>query len=174
MAKKRSAGVLVMTEFPGMGLVAVLQRRGEFNHEKMGPESYPGGCQLTAHGGMEDSEAPFDTIFREALEEMGAPFGVAVGAALSGSLVNAPRLNYINTDEKEVYSYGQKMNPDFLKSIKLGPSSGGVVLVTKERASKIRNLKEFTREEGVDQLSIIAMFLDDKVAVLKAFKYFAS
>lgn len=171
MAKKRSAGLLVMTELPGIGLVATLQRRGEFNHEKMGAESYAGGCQLTAHGGMEDGESPFNTICREAAEELGPVFAAQVEALLR--LNDAQQLNHVDLDEKEVFSYGVKMTPNFLKTLQLGPSSGGIVLATKERAAAIRNLKEFTKEGGVDQRSIIAMFPDDRDTVLKGFEFFS-
>lgn len=60
-----------MTELPKLGLVAVLQRRGEFNHEKLEKilkgedqdefgESFPGGCNLTVWGGMKENETPVD------------------------------------------------------------------------------------------------------------------
>ncbi|GEM_PF-350157 len=69
--KRRVTGLLIMTELPNYGLVAVLQRRGEFNHEKMGPESFPGAMQLTVWGGVEESESMPGALFREIQEEMG-------------------------------------------------------------------------------------------------------
>lgn len=85
--KRRMVGLLVMTEMPDGELVAVLQRRGEFNHEKLEgilshkrpvsagwSESFPGGYSLTVWGGMEDGETSIQAMIREVQEEMGQEF----------------------------------------------------------------------------------------------------
>lgn len=72
--KKRSVGLLVITHVNSIGLVAVLQRRGEFNHETMAPETYSGACQLTAHGKVEVGEFFVDALLREVREELGLKF----------------------------------------------------------------------------------------------------
>lgn len=40
----------------------------------MGPESFPGACQLTVWGGVEDNETPFRAMLREIEEEIGGIF----------------------------------------------------------------------------------------------------
>ena len=57
---KKSVGLVVMTMLPKKDgskvLAAILQRRGTFNTEKMEPESWPGCCQVTCHGRLEEGE----------------------------------------------------------------------------------------------------------------------
>lgn len=57
MSIKKSVGLVILAEMLGENgtLVAVLQRRGKRNFEEGGkPESWPGGCQVTAHGTLEE------------------------------------------------------------------------------------------------------------------------
>lgn len=63
--KKFRVGLVVLTEIPSLGLVAVLQARGPFNLKKMAPESYPGICEITVFGNpVPDSENFFPELWQ--------------------------------------------------------------------------------------------------------------
>lgn len=168
MSKRRVVGLLVMTEIPEMGLVAVLQRRGEFNHEKMGPESFPGAMQLTVWGGMEETDTDeLTAMLRECEEEMGGSFATHIRcwARLTVSEI------YRFEDEKNLkVAYAVKLPCEFLKKICLGPSSGGIRLLKEEEIGKIQDLKNFDKTVGVTDRNILAMFADTKETIERAFK----
>lgn len=179
--------MLVMTEMPDGILYAVLQRRGEFNHEKMGPESFPGACQLTVWGGAEEGESPTDAINREVKEEVGLDlYGEIVDLAdrefegfdvssknggvefvHGGKMVEIYRFE----DEKNLkVASGIKLPCQFLKEIRLGPQSGGIRLLKKEELEKVRELKQSDKENGIIDRNVIAMFPDTKSAIENAFQ----
>ena len=194
--KRRVVGLLVMTELPEMGLVAVLQRRGEFNHEKMGPETYPGAFQLTAWGGMKDEETPHEAMLREVEEELGEEVFVLVddstGRAALDSLLKEQLkeekddfLKDLEIDldvgrPKEIYCFENENNLkvvfvvklpcEFLTKIRLGPSSGGIRLLKEEEIEKIQDLKNFDKTVGVTDRNALAMFSDTKETIQRAFK----
>lgn len=195
MTKRRVVGLLVMTELPEMGLVAVLQRRGEFNHEKMGPESFPGALQLTVWGGMEDDETPYGAMLREAEEELGKdvlsmlddPTGkAALDAVLRQQLgketddflkdleidldAGKPKEIYRFEDKKNLkVAYAAKLPCEFLRNVRLGPSSGGIRLLKEEEIGKIQDLKNFDKAVGVTDRNVLAMFADTKETIKRAF-----
>ena len=165
--KKRSVGLVILTKIPVMGLVAVLQRRGKFNHEKdWGAESFPGACQVTAHGKLEGAESFVEGLHRELAEELGTPFREGVFNETEGII----RLVDDITLEKEVVTYGIVVKPETLNLARFGPSTGGFDFVTRDGAGNIRNLKEFSKTDGVTDLKTIAMFPDEIEAVQKAFE----
>ncbi len=133
--QKVSVGLVILTHLPSTGdLVAVLQVRGEFNHEKMGPESFPGACQLTVHGKSEKGEPPLTTLLREAREEL----GIAVGKTLAMKRHKIKKLTRAGDSEELVINYGIFLPHDFLAKIKLHPSSGGLRLL---RLKDLGNVK---------------------------------
>lgn len=180
--KKRAAGLLVMTELPGMGLVAVLQRRGEFNHEKMGPESFPGAMQLTAWGGMKDDEEyPLTAALRECEEEIGKEATSFVVDRITflvrhpddpekpRSLEYVQEIYYFEDEKKLGVAFAVKLPCEFLQEIRLGPSSGGIRLLKEEEIEKIQDLKNFDKVAGVTDRNVLAMFADAKETIQKAF-----
>ena len=54
--KKKSVGVQILSRDKKGALVAILQVRSQWNEEKNSPESYPGTCQVTVHGKLEEGE----------------------------------------------------------------------------------------------------------------------
>lgn len=169
--KKRATGLLIMTEIPGMGLVAVLQRRGEFNHEKMGPESYPGGLQPTVWGGVKDEECVLDALIREIKQELGKrTWEIWIHGR---SLKEIYRLE----DEKGLMiAFGVKLPCDFLaekdnseEEVRLNASSGGLRLLKEEEIDKIQDLKNFDKTVGITDRNILAMFTDTKETIRRAF-----
>lgn len=161
--KKRAVGIIIVTD----NNVAILQIRGSFNTEKMGPESWPGGCQVTAHGGCNPGESDEEALFREINEELGPE----VATALKGLMVD-PFMKLIaqkEDDKKIVKTFALRVPTiDFLKRVRLHPSSGGLRLVTSLDLSKIRNLSDFDKNEGVPNRQTIAMFNDEAEALKTA------
>jgi len=180
---KKSVGLVVMVMMPQKDgsevMKAVLQRRGRFNTEKMAPESYPGCCQVTTHGKLEEGE-DFDLgLANELGEELGQEFATTYCHGYHSEIVSE-----VKTTEKEVITFGALMPLDALKTIRLGPDSGGLVYVTAEQMSKDNpDLVELVPgEKGsvMDKMKIygpvhtgtIAMFPDEIEAVRKAFEVF--
>lgn len=161
---KRFVGLVVVTEVDGLGRVAVLQRRGEFNHETMKPESYPGGCQVTAHGGVEEGEDFEQALLREAEEELGNGFVRAWQSSGQGM----QEMVRLEENGRQVRTYGVKLSAEVLGQIRLGPSSGGLVLLPEAKAPEIKNLKDYKKDGGVHMREVIAMFPDARDAVRKA------
>jgi len=152
-------------------LVAVLQKRGEFNHEKMGPESWPGACQITVHGSLEEHESWSGAMFRESGEEL----GTAVWNCFNGKLDSmAKLLSEKTSSEKEVRTFGIELPAGFLKRVRLNASTGGLHLLRKKQVSQICRLcpEHFSKAVGVDERLTIAMFPDEIEAVKKAFEIF--
>ncbi|WKZ26684.1 MAG: NUDIX domain-containing protein [Candidatus Paceibacterota bacterium] len=170
--KKRSVGLVVLTKVPEVGVVAVLQRRGKFNPEKLADgkikESYPGGCQVTCHGrvelGDDDEEA---ALLREAQEELGLEAAHKLLVQNRGRLV---KLVEHRGDTEDATTFGIFMpDPDFLKLIHLGPSSGGLELLPGSEVGNICHLRDFDKSTGVTDLDVIAMYYDERGAVRLAF-----
>lgn len=167
--KKRAVGLVILTKIPAMGgLVAVLQRRGKFNHEKMGPESRPGGCQVTCHGKLEESESFLEALQRELSEELGELFRAVL--FFDQNWESFIKIVDIHDPEKDIITYGMLVKCEILKFVRFGPSTGGFEFVTCEGVDKIRNLNEFDKRIGVTDLNTIAMFPDEIKAVQKAFE----
>ncbi len=170
MSQQASVGLLVFTELPNLGLCAVLQRRGEFNTEKTAPESWPGGCQVTAHGKLEEGENFEDAIRREIAEELGAGF-FGQCYPFFGRLVEA---NRSETPNKIVVTFAIRVDVSALKHIRLGPDSGGLVYFPLTRSiSDITDLTAFNKTTGVPDRATIAMFNDEIEALRLARNCFA-
>ena len=149
-------------------LMAVLQRRGRFNTEKMKPESYPGCCQVTCHGGLEEGE-DFDLgLINELSEELGQEFAQNYSHGFHGQIVSEVR-----TAEKEVITFGALMPIDSLKAVRLGPDSGGLDLISESEAKGATvEIKPEYKADGPPKSWMVAMFPDEIEAVRKAFEVF--
>lgn len=171
--KKRSVGLVVLTEVPGLGVVVVLQRRGKNNPEKFEEgkinESYPGGCRVTCHGrvrGIYCDER--DALYRKSLEEIGKDASFFV-LTFFNQFVELVR--HEGDDESSViFGFVVHNGVEFLKKIRLHPSSGGLELLSQGEVRNIRNLGDFDKRVGVTDSGVIAMFPDEVEAVRLAFE----
>lgn len=163
MAEK-SVGLIVMTEIPHMGLVAVLRERGNFNFEKMAPESWAGGCQVTVHGKLEEGEDFLDALDREINEELGPAF-----ANISHLRKNIILVYEKQEELKHVKTFAQKLDCRCLARIRLNPDSGSIQFLPRHGLDRVCNLNNHPREISIANRSIIAMFPDEMKAVVKAF-----
>jgi len=165
VAKKQAVGLFVFTELPEMGLVAVLQRRGEFNHEKMGPESFPGGCQATAHGGVNEGESIQEALYREIREELGESFLIWL-LAHPGTILTLGTFENERTVNTNFFTL---VPADLLKKIRLEVASGGITLIRERDLQSVEPLEGFDRKVGVTDRRVLALFSDDIAALRSAF-----
>ncbi len=168
--KKRFVGIQLFAKNAAGELVAILQVRGKWNTEKNSPESYPGICQVTAFGELEEGEDFMQALLREAQEELGneiVPF--------IKKLKDAGQLKEIDnyeTPEKQIVIYGAIVEENvfnILMKKKKNSSFGGFKIIRQNEIEKIVDLKNIDRETGVTD-EIIAMFPDAKKAVKLAFE----
>lgn len=162
----QSVGLIVLTEVPPTGLlVAVLRERGFFNFEKMRPESWPGGCQVTVHGKIDEGEKPLDALYRETREEVGEEFAKIVFSRKKPALIFSKH----NADG-EVFTYAVKIVCELLWRIRLSPDSGSIRFLQQAEIGKIRDITDYGKNTGVQCRNTIAMFSDEKQALEIAFK----
>lgn len=164
--KKRGVGIVVVVEIDKI-LYAVLQRRGTFNTEKMASESFPGCLQVTCHGGLKDDEDFQEGLIREATEELGSKF-----TYLCQSDVELTEMERVITEEKETVTYGAIIPAERLKLIRLGPDTGGLELLTKEKADGLLCPISKDMKANGPPPGTYAMFQDEIDAVKKAFRLF--
>ena len=169
--KKTSVGIVFLTEIESMGgVVAILQARGEFNHEKMGPESWPGVCQITAHGRAE-KPCGNDMGRAELYREIGKELGQEIRSRVEDSYADKMVLLVEKRDDaEEVYTYGLYVENWFLAFIKLNASSGGLRFITQPMLQDVRDIYCVDKVVGVEIRTINAMFPDEKEAVRLAFE----
>jgi hypothetical protein len=167
MAKKRGVGVVILTQVPKMGgLVAVLQVRGSFNPEKMGPESWPGACQVTAHGSIEEGENLISAMVQGCRKDLGD----VVAELIDQPALMQQEVSRVETDRKEMVTFAYLIkDSSWLQDVRLPAGSGGLRLITREQASNIQNLAQFDRQVGVTDTR---MFSDEREAVQKTFEKF--
>ncbi len=175
---KKSVGLVVMVKMPQEDgsevLMAVLQRRGTFNTEKMKPESYPGCCQVTCHGGLEEGESFDAALIREVEEELGTDLAKCLRCLPNKAGVEI--LVHKETTEKEIITYGALIPVGWLKMIRLGPDSGGLAYMTARQMSvenpDLYETPEVMKRLGPNHRRTIAMFQDEIEAVRTAFEVF--
>lgn len=168
---KRSVGLIVMTQIPGGKLVAVLQRRGSFNTEKMAPESYPNCLQVTCHGGVKEDESFEFGLEREIVEELGEVF--AAKLKNWGNWLDEPAVRFRNK-KKEIATYGVFVPSEWLPLIRLGPDTGGLVYVAAKQVKEIVKITDEMKANGPEFARTMAMFKDDIGALKTCFKFFGN
>ncbi|MDO8668526.1 MAG: NUDIX domain-containing protein [bacterium] len=169
MKIKKSVGLIVLVEMPNLGLAAALQRRGRYDFEEGKRESWPGGCQVTVHGNLKEGEDFKEALLREAAEELGE---VAAGMIYECS-VDLVEVFHLKTEEKEVFTFAMKMDFAFVEAIRLGPSTDGLRPVRQDEIADIKDLFSYGKNAGVPFANTIAMFPDEKAALIRAFEFFS-
>jgi 8-oxo-dGTP pyrophosphatase MutT (NUDIX family) len=170
--KKKAVGVILLARNgEGEELFAISQVRSWWNKEKNAPESWPGGCQVTAHGGLEEGENPIQALMREAEEELGEEIVPILRRLFKTGDIH--ELINLYTPEKEIVTYGAILEEYFCQDFtgrQKSPSFGGFRAIQRHEVERILNLGTFDRKNGVMDETIIAMFPDDKEAVRLAFE----
>jgi len=164
VAKKRGSGLVLTSHHPKLGYFALLSRRGTYNWETMTPESYPGACQVTCHGGLEEGEDFRAALFRESGQELGIHFANALRLHES----ELRQVGYKNDDRAEVVTEGLHVDFELIEMIFADRGSANFVPCTMEQARNMRKLHpKDDKEKGVTDGSI-AMFGDEMEAVVQA------
>lgn len=173
-----SVSLLVMTRLAlapdgPKQLLAVLQRRGEFNHETLGKESWAGACQLTVHGQINPGETGETTLFREVQEELGQVFASAE-FPVERNLDDLVVIGGVKKTDKTIVHYAMEILPARLADIRLNASSGGLRLISKSDLPDVQGLPNCyaNKTEGVSARRAIAMFPDEIEALKRAFAIF--
>jgi len=169
--KKKSVGIQFLSRDEKGKLVAILQVRSRWNAEKNCGESWPGLCQVTAHGKLEENENFMQGLLREVKEELGSEISNMVQKIYtSGKLIEL-----INKEdsEKHIITYGAIIDEKLLQNMvqrEKKASFGGFKIIRKNEVKKIVDIKKFDKVAGVTDEKIIAMFGDEKEAVKIAFE----
>ena len=154
-------------------LVAVLQRRGAFNHETLGPESWPGACQLTVHGKVEPGELNTDALWRETKEELGEGFAKTEDD-WEDVIEDVKMIGEVNKPGKTIKHCAILIPPAWLKDIRLNASTDELRLVSQADLANIQNLPATcNKQEGVRDKEALVMFPDEIEALKTAFTAFA-
>lgn len=153
-------------------LVAVLQRRGEFNHETLGPESWPNACQLTVHGKVGPNETPEVALYRKTIEELGGEFITVAGNVCRPD--GMVKIGQVEKSDKAIVHYAAIMvSSNSLKYIRLNASTGGLRLLRQGQVDTINNLfLEYHKDKGVPNNYRTCMFPDEIEALKNAFTIF--
>jgi len=161
--KKKAVGVILLSKDEKGELVAILQVRSKWNAEKNAPESWPGACQVTAHGKLEEGENFMQALLREVGEELGEEM-VPVIKELADKKRLVELTNY-DTTEIQIITHGAIVDTDILNMLlnkKKTNSFGGFKLIKQSDVDKIIDIKTIDKITGVIDENMIAMFPDTK------------
>lgn len=171
--KKKSVGIIFLSKDETGEIMAILQIRAKWNAEKNAPESWSGACQVTAHGKCEEGEDFMQALLREVQEELGDEMVPVVKKLYdTGNLKEL--INY-ETEEKKVITYGAIIDENVFQTLmkkQKSPSFGGFKLIKREDIEKIVDIETIDKMTGVTDENIIAMFPDEKEAVIYSFQSF--
>jgi hypothetical protein len=168
---KRSVGLILLTKINGQ-LTAVLHARGTFNVQTLKPESWPGVTQVTCHGRLKDGEEWTAALYREASEELGKYMEEVVRHHAD----DLKLVHHQTQGAEEVQTFAlYLLNPAFLKFFRLPGDTGGLrYAVPGDKRLCDVQAKGCTKENGVVDVNVLAMFPDELAAVQKAFELFAT
>lgn len=131
----------------------------------MTKETWPGACQVSVHGGLENEDDFEQALFRETNEEM---------PGLIVDPIGLTELYHEKNDKKETITYGfvsEKNLQELLLSFNLHSCTGGLKIITKDELSSIQELKDEDKLGVTD--GSIKMFLDEIKALEEGFYRFS-
>lgn len=166
---KKSVGCVVVVTTDEKKFVVALQRRGV-------QDSYPGACQVTVHGRVEESDGGEDggfytALIRESREELGDVF--TAKCQENYDLADLIDVSDDKTEKEEVKTYAAWLPYEFLDLIRLERTSGGIDLVPAEIFfnEEVIEISSEHKKDGYPP-SVRAMFPDEIKAVRRALEVF--
>jgi len=131
----------------------------------MKPETWPGACQVSVHGGLQNEENFEQALLREISEEM------------PGLLIDPDDLTELYhkvSDEKETITYGfvsRKNLKELLSSFSLHSCTGGLKIINERNIASIQELSNNDKLGVTDRE--IKMFQDEIQALKNGFYIFS-
>lgn len=165
---EKTVGLIILTEIPDKGLVAVLRVNGFYNLNTTSPEPWPGGCRVTVYGELSNGETFLLGLRCEIEEEFGHVFINEFWPKFRNSLVEVSR---VKKQDREIVTFAVKIDRFLLASARLKPN-GGIRFLMPCSIYSVRDIRTYPRQVGIFDRSVIAMFSDEKEAVGKAFEHF--
>lgn len=136
MAKKTAVSLILFTKLPHHGLVAILNKRGDFDFEDFEPETYPHIYEATAGGAVDSQEHLIEGLLREVAEEMG-------GATAKHIKHYAASMQIVARHENEkinAYTYALFIPHFPLALLKPHRSSAGIRTISVHDLGKIKSI----------------------------------
>lgn len=166
---RKGVGLLLITDLPRIGRVAVLQVRGYFNTEEMRPQYYAGGAQVTVYGGINKRETEKMALFREIREELGGKIEKLLRPKWRKEISKISNFKRAN-EQGTIYAI--LLDRKFLSKISLSPDSGGLRFVKPDELKNSQDLSKY--KSGVRDRFVLAVFPDTYKIVTKAFRVFGN
>ena len=164
---EKSVGLIILTEIPDKGLVAVLRENGFYNLNTMSPEPWPGGCRFTIYGELSNGETFLSGLRCEIEEEFGHVFINEFWPKFRNSSIEVSRTK---KQDREIVIFAVKIDRFLLASARLQPN-GGIRFLMPCSIYSVRDIRTYPRQVGIFDRSAIAMFSNEKEAVRKAFEH---
>ncbi|MDP6387715.1 MAG: hypothetical protein QGG63_00295 [Candidatus Pacebacteria bacterium] len=170
MKKERFIGLVILTKTEDLGWIAILRRRGWFSIEKIASQHFQGVCQVTVNGKCKEGESPIEALVRKMKEGFGLEFCKEFD--LSTFHNRCVELNQKETNRKMVITYGIIIPFELVLKIRIDNPFDRLEKLMKKQAfsDHIRKVNEADKEKGIQNMNMIAMFPDEKKAVLSAFE----
>src|SRR3989338_1035666 len=174
--KEITVGLIVLTNpYHIEGTAAVLQVRGELDHEILGWRDWPGGCEVTCRGTFSTGEEYADTLKRVVAQKLGQN---AYRMMVSYGMDERNMLEVGREDEGEGkflrVTFGVFVrDPRFIKHLQLNASTGGIRWLPREQLKALIDLTTIDKVRGVTERRTIAMSPNEIEAVRKAFELLA-
>ncbi len=165
--QKTAAGLIIFTKIPHKGLVAILNRRGEFDYEKFKPEKYQNLYEVTAGGGIDSGEHLIEGLLREVEEEL----GTAAAKLVKHYAAQFHTVAY-TTDHKAVYTYAVFIPHFPLTLLKPHRSSAGIRIVTTHDIPKLKAHLITNDRKGPADDGEIWMFPDQLEGLKRGFELY--
>lgn len=162
---KVSVGLVLLTKLKIDGnyqYFAVLQRRGD-------SDSWPGLCQVTAHGGLESGETFIQALSREIKEELGVEAWIHITPEITSNMV---KISEIAEETKSVQTFALLVPLSTIGLMVSEESSGGFEFVSQSHVCNIEPATKYGKQSKVP-LGTIAMFPDEKLAVINSFEKYS-
>lgn len=164
--KERTVGLAILTIIPELGECAVLQRRGSWDFENNREQPWPGGCRLPILFSTFEENDLIRTFRRKSAEE----FGEAFYSFLKSNTIHHKLVYQVKKDDNPLFMIFATAFPyEYLKLIRLQPSSGGLIFIRREDLDLVADLSRVHRGTPIN---FPALLPEELEAVKKGFENF--
>jgi len=168
---EQMVGLIAIVHLPGVGFRAILKERGMFNFDTMKPETWPGVCQVTVLGRVNDGENLLTALLRETAEELGVEFAFSLATQITADSTCLTSMIYHGKDEKTITTFAVRIEVATLMKARLALESGTIRLISQKDIEKIINIAKRNKTIGAIFRQDIVMFPDAKESLVRAFAF---